>query len=270
MVLLWIWRSNMRIGFFGCGNMGTAIAHGFKKFDPSIQQYFFTPSKTKAEVLAKELNGHFVENVQDMPQNLDWYVLAFKPQSLNDFSYNFLPDSKILSVLAGTGIEKLSKKFQVDLVARLMPNTPSAVGEGANLLYSPFEAGQMVEMLRGLGKLFIMKSEAELDAITAFSGSGPALIFEYARLFEKHLIAMAGENPEAREIIAQTFLGSAKLMESAIKEGISFETLREQVTSKKGVTYEALQILEKNGMDNIMGGAFVAAHKRTLELKKGI
>ena len=260
----------MRIGFFGCGNMGAAIAHGFKKFDPSIDQYFFTPSKTKAQVLAGELNGHFVENVLDMPQDLDWYVLGFKPQSLNEFNYNFRPDSKILSVLAGTGIDKLSKKFQTDLVARLMPNTPSAIGAGANLLYSPFEAKQMNEMLKGLGKLFIMKSEAELDAITAFSGSGPALVFEFARLFEKHLIALAGENPEAREIVTQTFLGSAKLMESAIKEGVSFEMLREQVTSKKGVTYEALQILEKNGMDNIMGGAFVAAHKRTLELKKGI
>ena len=59
-------------------------------------------------------------------------------------------------------------------------------------------------------------------------------------------------------------------MENAVKEGVSFETLRDQVTSKKGVTQEALNILEKNGFDNIMGGAFLAAHKRTLELKKGI
>ena len=48
------------------------------------------------------------------------------------------------------------------------------------------------------------------------------------------------------------------------------ESLREKVTSKKGVTSEALQILEKNNLDNILGGAFNAAHKRTLELRKGI
>lgn len=260
----------MRIGFFGCGNMGAALAHGFKKFDPAVEQYFFTPSKTKAQELAAQVNGHFVELVTEMPKDLDWYVLAFKPQSLTDFSFEFNNNSKILSVLAGTGIEKLSKKFEVEKVARLMPNTPSGIGAGANLYFSPFDSGSMVEMLKGLGKLFIMKSETELDAMTAFSGSGPALIFEFARIFEKHMNAMAGENPEAREIIAQTFLGSAKLMENAISEGISFETLREQVTSKKGVTYEALNILEKNGLDNILGGAFVAAHKRTLELKKGI
>jgi pyrroline-5-carboxylate reductase len=260
----------MRIGFFGCGNMGAALAHGFKKFDPEVEQYFFTPSKTKAKELAIQVNGHFVELVTDMPKDLDWYILAFKPQSLMGFTFEFNNNSKILSVLAGTGIDKLTKKFEAEKVARLMPNTPSGIGAGANLYFSPFDSGSMIEMLKGLGKLFIMKSETELDAMTAFSGSGPALIFEFARIFEKHMIAMAGKNPEAREIIAQTFLGSAKLMENGIREGISFETLREQVTSNKGVTYEALNILEKNGLDNIMGGAFVAAHKRTLELKKGI
>jgi pyrroline-5-carboxylate reductase len=260
----------MRIGFFGCGNMGTALAQGFKKFNPTVEQYFFTPTKTRALELAGLLEGHFVESISDMPKDLDWYVLAFKPQSLMDFSFTFNDNSKILSVLVGTGIEKLSKKFTVENVARLMPNTPSGIGAGANLYFSSFDSGSMVKMLNGLGKLFIMKSETELDAMTAFSGSGPALIFEFARIFEKHMIAMAGSHPEAQEIITQTFLGSAKLMEQGMREGLTFETLREQVTSKKGVTWEALQILEKNGLDNIMGGAFVAAHKRTLELKKGI
>ena len=260
----------MRIGIFGCGNMGTILSQGFKKYDPKIEQHFFAPSKTKAQNLAKKLDGHFVENVTDMPQNLDWYILAFKPQSLNDFNFDFLPDSKILSVLAGTSIEKISKKFNTFQVVRLMPNTPSAIGEGANLVFSSFEANDFYKMLKYLGKLFIMESEAQLDAITAFSGSGPALIFEMARLFEKHMTSIAGQNPQTQEIITQTFLGSAKLMEIAIKEGISFEILREQVTSKKGVTEEALKILEKNGIDNILGGAFLAAHKRTLEIKKGI
>ena len=260
----------MRIGFFGCGNMGSALALGFKQNDPSVEQYFYTPSKTKAQDLADKVGGHFVNFIVDMPTDLDWYVLAFKPQSLSDFTFSMPANAKIISVLAGVGIDTLTKKFQTDHIARLMPNTPSSIGSGANLFYASFPAEEMAQMMKGLGKLFVMKSEAELDAITAFSGSGPALIFEYARIFERHLQTLSGGHKEAQEIIAQTFLGSAKLMEEAIKNGISFETLREQVTSKKGVTYEALQILEKNSLDNILGGAFKAAHKRTLELKKGI
>jgi pyrroline-5-carboxylate reductase len=260
----------MRIGFFGCGNMGTVLAQGFKKNYPAVEQYFYTPTQTRAEELAQILGGNLVKEVALMPKDLDWYVLAFKPQSLSEFHFDFNQNAKLLSVLAGTGIDNLVKKFKVQNIARLMPNTPSSIGEGANLLYANFDINVMQEMLKALGKLFIMKSEAELDAITAFSGSGPALLFEYARIFEKHLGNLSKGNPEAREIITQTFLGSAKLMENAIKSGVSFESLREQVTSKKGVTYEALQILEKNGLDNILGGAFEAAHKRTLELKKGI
>jgi pyrroline-5-carboxylate reductase len=260
----------MRIGFFGSGNMAQALALGFKEKYPSVEQYFFTPSQVRAQDLASRVQGHFVEQLTDMPLDLDWYILAFKPQSLNEFSFAFAPNAKILSVLAGTGIDTLEKKFQVKNIARLMPNTPSSVGMGANLLYSPFEVGEMKDMLKTLGKLFPMKSENELDAITAFSGSGPALLFEYARIFEKYLTIMSGGNADARAIVTQTFLGSAKLMESALEKDVSFESLREQVTSKKGVTYEALQIMEKNGLENIMGGAFTAAHKRTLELKKGI
>lgn len=270
MALLWIWKFNMRIGFFGCGNMGSALALGFKKNNPESELYFFTPSLIKAQELANTTGGHAIDDLQQMPKSLDWYVLAFKPQSLHDFNFDFNQDAKILSVLAGTGIDTLVKKFRVENIARLMPNTPSSIGEGSNLLFAPFEVGAMNNMLSTLGKLFIMKSEAELDAITAFSGSGPALIFEFARIFEKHLNLHAKGNVEAREIIAQTFLGSAKLMENAVQNGVSFETLREQVTSKKGVTFEALNILEKNGLENIMGGAFEAAHKRTVELKKGI
>ncbi|MBC7713143.1 MAG: pyrroline-5-carboxylate reductase [Rhizobacter sp.] len=264
----------MKIGFFGCGNMGTAIAEGFKKNYPEnsgLELYFFTPSKTKAKDLADRLGGHFVSFAVDMPKDLDWYILAFKPQSLMDFNFAFNSNAKVLSVLAGTGIEALEKKFQINHVARLMPNTPSSIGFGANLFYANFDSEDMKKLLAALGKLFTMKSEKEMDIITSFSGSGPALVFEYARLFEKHLIALnAGASNDAREIIAQTFLGSAKLMEKAVQENISFETLREQVTSKKGVTFEALQIMEKNGLDHIMGGAFTAAYKRTLEIKKGI
>lgn len=261
----------MRVGFFGCGNMGQALALGFKKSSTqNIEQYFYTPTQTKAQELAHLTGGHFVATTADMPTDLDWYVLAFKPQSLNEFSFQFQDNAKVLSVLAGTSIEAMEKKFKISQIARLMPNTPSQLGMGANLFYSPFESGEMTDLLQVLGKLFIMNSEKELDAITAFSGSGPALIFEFARIFEKHLNAMSGGNPQAKEIIAQTFLGSAKLLQNSVSSGVPFETLREQVTSKKGVTYEALQILEKNDLDNILGGAFSAAHKRTLELKKGI
>ncbi|MBC7429417.1 MAG: NAD(P)-binding domain-containing protein, partial [Bacteriovorax sp.] len=151
----------MKIGFFGCGNMGAALAEGFKKNYPGVEQYFFTPSNIKAQHLAAKLGGHFVNFAVDMPQDLDWYILAFKPQSLMDFNFAFNRNAKVLSVLAGTGIETLEIKFQINHVARLMPNTPSSIGFGANLFYANFESEEIKKLLGALGKVFTMKSEKE-------------------------------------------------------------------------------------------------------------
>jgi pyrroline-5-carboxylate reductase len=257
----------MKIGFFGCGNMGRAIAEGIRKNDSIVELYFYTPSQIKAHALSVELFGFHVEQPEYMPKDLDWVILAFKPQQLKDFAFDFAPENKILSVLAGVSIEKLSSRFNVKTIARLMPNTPSSLGMGANLLYASAEVETLKKLLSPLGKLFVMETEEQLDKLTAFSGSGPALIFEFARLFEANLKAMS-DHPEAREIINQTFLGSSELMIEAAKRGTSLETLREQVTSKKGVTFEALQVMEKKSLATIMEEAFKAAYKRTLELNK--
>ena len=150
-----------------------------------------------------------------------------------------------------------------------MPNTPSALGEGANLLFlnSSFnseEESNLNFLLCATGKLFKMNTEADLDLTTAFSGSGPALVFELARIFEAELSRMTQGRVPAKEIISQTFFGSSSLMKGAH----SFEELREQVTSKKGVTYEALEVLKENNLQEIFSKAFTAAYTKTIELSK--
>jgi len=78
---------------------------------------------------------------------------------------------------------------------------------------------------------------------------------------------MAPEFKEANELVIDTFVGSALLMKEEGKKEVSFETLREQVTSKKGVTYEALKVLTDENLDKIMQQSFKSAYNRVLELK---
>lgn len=259
----------MKIGFFGCGNMGRTLAEGIRRTNPSAELYFYSPGQDKAQALALQLNGIHLKNSDDMPGNLDWYILAFKPQSLPEFNFSFPAQAKILSVLAGTDIRQLSSRFNVQTIARLMPNTPSSLGAGANLLFAPHESETLKLLLAPLGRIFIMDSEEQLDHLTPFSGSGPALIFEFARLFERSLLKSTSHG-EARELVIQTFLGSALLMQEAHKRGQSFEELRQQVTSPKGVTFEALKFLNEKNLEGIMDEAFQAAYSRTLEIKKGL
>lgn len=261
--------SSVRIGVFGCGNMGKALVLGMKARFPDAEFYLYTPTETKARELAELIHGHYVKSLNDMPDGLDWYLLAFKPQSLDDFQFSFPADSKVISVLAGVGTEKLSAKFGVTKIARLMPNTPSSIGEGANLYFlgqafSKAEEMSFVELLGAAGQLFKMRSENDLDLTTAFSGSGPALVFEVARIFEAELARMTEGRVPAKEIVAQTFFGSSGLMKSEK----SFEELRLQVTSKKGVTFEALEVLKNEDLQGLFRQAFEAAYKRTLELSR--
>lgn len=263
----------IRIGFFGCGNMGSALASAIKSHLPNSEIFFYTPSKIKAESLAVQLGGVFVEDLSQMPKDLDWYFLLFKPQSLDEFNFSFSRNSKIVSVLAGVGVSRLVEKFKIEKIARLMPNTPSKLGLGANLLFlsSQFksdEVEQISSVLHSTGKIFKMESESDLDLVTAFSGSGPALIFELARIFESELIKLTAGRVPAKEIIAQTFYGSGNLINSIVGVETNFADLRTQVTSKNGVTYEALQVLADKDIHGIFGEAFVAAYKRTIELSK--
>lgn len=263
--------ANLKIGVFGCGNMGRALVLGIKARHPLTEFFLFTPSHIKAQELARNVHGSNVEKVQDMPKDLDWYILAFKPQNLNDFHFEFTPASKILSVLAGVPVLKLVSKFGSNSIARLMPNTPSSIGLGANLLYldpafRENEKLELVDLLSATGTVFPMASENDLDLATAFSGSGPALLFELARIFESELYRMTQGRVPAREIVARTFLGSASLMNEFIDVG--FEELRNQVTSKKGVTNEALSVLNENNLEGLFKRAFEAAYRRTQELSQ--
>lgn len=266
--------TKLRIGVFGCGNMGSALVLGMRSLFPDAEFFLFTPSQTKALELARKVSGISLKNCSDMPLDLDWYLLAFKPQSLDEFSFNFSSGSRLISVLAGVQIAKLISKFNVKKIARLMPNTPSAIGLGANLLYlsedfKHDEIDQLNALIKSTGTIFLMKTEKDLDLTTAFSGSGPALVFELARIFESELSRMTEGRVPAKEIIAKTFLGSSALME-AQKDSASFEDLRNQVTSKKGVTFEALEVLREKKLQEIFAGAFEAAYRRTVELSKNL
>ncbi len=261
---------NKKIGIFGCGNMGEALALGFRSKSSELEIYLYNPTLKKAQSLANKVQGIVVNKLHEMPLDCDWYVLGFKPQSLSEFQFQFNPGAKILSVLAGVGIKTLERKFQKTKIARLMPNTPSKLGLGANLFYAEFEDALILESLNSLGKIFIMKSEEELDRLTGVSGSGPAIIFEFALAFYENALNAGLDSNESMDLINQTFLGSVSLMEKARLEGTSLEVLRDQVVSKKGVTHEALATLRSGHLNEILNSAFQSAYLRTLELKKEI
>ena len=123
----------------------------------------------------------------------DVLILGCKPQQLAEISSVFSDkkvESIILSIMAGITLGRLSDSFpDAQNVIRSMPNTPGQIGEGITgfvFLNSPNQSEHrlVTNILSSLGESFELKSEEDIDRITAISGSGPAYLFEFTCALE--------------------------------------------------------------------------------------
>jgi pyrroline-5-carboxylate reductase len=207
-------------------------------------------------------------------QSQDVLVLAIKPQSF-DGALPMLrplvrPNSVVLSVMAGVSIARLQSAFGVDQVIRAMPNTPGAIGEGISAFSTsasvgPAQQAHAWQLLSPLGEVVGPLPEAEIDAVTALSGSGPAYVFALVEA-----MALAGERaglsrPIAERLARQTVIGSGALLKEEAQT--SPAALRQTVTSPGGTTAAALAVLQApGGLDALMSEAIAAATARSKAL----
>lgn len=264
-----------KILILGAGNMvdaffGKSVVN-FKDIEISIA----SPSNVSSLKFAETYGVKFLPYEEIFNHDFDTYILGMKPQVFEDISgklsSNIAADRLIISILAGVDTRKLSDVFKTNKVIRLMPNTPSSVAMGVCPIYATSSIEESILDIFKLaisvtGFIFFVDNEDKLDKITPYTGSGPAYFFEFARIFTQKLIEDGIDDRVARESIAMTMKGSAQLI---LESRESLETLRDNVTSKKGVTFEALEEMKDHKLVNILRGAIDRAHKRVVELKKG-
>ena len=261
----------MKIAVYGCGNMASALINGIYQFNNDLEIHTFTPSFKRAELLATLVKGKAHKEVQTIPL-CDFYLIACKPQQVEELSImlaDVLPDeSNIISILAGTTVDKLKNLFRSQKIIRVMPNTPCLVGEGVNLVYSSPEVNEsektyITEQLSLVSTVFTLKKESEIDDYVGISGSGPAYIFEISRILSAKAESLGLKKEDANLMANKMIFGSAKLLMNSEQDP---ETLRNNVTSKAGVTYEALETLKEFKLEEAFNKALNRATKRSIEL----
>ena len=256
----------MKIGVIGCGNMAAPIVRTISKNDKSIEFFTYTPSKARAKELALEIGGVNVEELELFP-DMDLWLIGCKPQqlkTLGDSLKGRLAGQDIISILASTSFSSLEKHLGTKSIIRIMPNTPSAFGKGVSLMISnevvrAQSAKKVFEIFNYCGEVIKANTEKEFDELTVFSGSGPAYIFRFALSYYKKLIKMGFDADVSRKLIDQLFLGSSELM---LNEPNNYESMVSKVTSKGGVTIEAIKVLELSGIDAIVESSIDAAINR--------
>lgn len=266
------------IAVIGCGNMATAIVKGFSKKDSSINFLTYTPSFTRAKNLAEEVNGRAVKRLIDLSE-AGTIVLACKPQQLEDLVTSIdnsgldLEDKHIISILAATPIEVIRKKLGVSRVTRVMPNSPSLIGMGMSLVLhdesvTTRERSLVDNFFSSCGEVALMPSETIFDQVTTVSGSGPAYVFLFAQTMVEKLLSWGLEEEKAKEIVLQLFRGSSELMVD--QSDLSIEDLISNVTSKAGVTIEAVNSYKESGISKTTSTALDAAWLRSKEIEKSL
>ncbi len=198
-------------------------------------------------------------------------VWAVKPQVFSDAAtpvQSFTRSALHLSVAAGIRTDSICRWVGTDRVVRSMPNTPALVGQGMTALYPcPAVTGAdkaVVEQVIGTtGQYLWVDQEAQLDAVTALSGSGPAYVFYFLEAMTEAGVGMGLSAEQAYQLAVATFAGASSL---AAASSESPEVLRQRVTSKGGTTYAALTTMEEAGIKASFVKAMQAAQIRAREL----
>ena len=213
-------------------------------------------------------------NNDDAIGEADIVILAVKPQVMDTVlaqARDALVRSRPITLSIAAGITIDSFERQLDdrqPVVRCMPNTPALLGHGAAALYAneattPAQREIAATILGAVGTVCWLESEADLDGVTALSGSGPAYFF----LLMESMVAAGKEfglDPATvRQLVVQTALGAAHM---AADDSIDIAELRRRVTSPGGTTAAAIAAFESAGFAGIVNDAVKAAAQRSREL----
>ncbi len=268
-------KTTSTICFIGAGNMANSLIGGL-----IARQY---PAQ---KLIANDINAEKLQQIHEdfsirtetdnsiAISSAQIIVLAVKPQVMQQVCKSLaLSLSKtnqkplFISIAAGIRETDINRWLGGNhAIVRCMPNTPALVNLGASGLFANSVVSQeqkqnAEQILQSTGITVWVKQEAQLDAVTAISGSGPAYFFLFIEALQNAAIELGLNTEIAAKLARQTALGAATM---AIDKDVS--TLRTQVTSKGGTTEQAIASFQQNGLAELVLKATRAAAKRSEEL----
>lgn len=263
-----------KVGFIGAGKMAESIARGVVKSGILPASRIRTAHSGSARRTAFESIGVTVfDNNTKVVEDCDVIIFSVKPQVVKNVVTQLKPilsDKQLLvSVAAGVKIKDLQEWAGQGRFIRVMPNTPSAIGEAATVITlgekATTEDGELISQLFGaIGKVW--KADEKLfDAVTGLSGSGPAYIFLAIEALADGGVAAGLPRDLALGLASQTVLGAASMVSGMGKHP---GQLKDDVASPGGTTIAGIHELEKSGFRGILMNAVVAAAKRSRELSQ--
>ena len=251
----------------GCGNMGGAMLAGWLAagLDPArftVVDPFLAEAPAGVKLLRQVPAAKF-----------DTVLLGVKPQTIDAAAKALVPaigpQTVVLSILAGTELASLAARLPTALaIVRIMPNLAAAIGKSPLGLFGQGldAAGRsrLEDLLLPLGTLEWLASEAQLDAVTALAGSGPAFVYRFIDALAAGGAELGLDPAQAARLALTMVEGAATL---AARADSAPADLAARVTSPGGTTAAGLAVLDQNqALRTLVAATLRAACDRGAEL----
>ncbi|XP_020597841.1 pyrroline-5-carboxylate reductase isoform X2 [Phalaenopsis equestris] len=259
-----------KLGFVGAGNMAESIARGVVKsglLSPtSIRTYHSRPNR-QADFLS--FGVEILESSGQVVADSDIVILSVKPQVakkvLLELKPLFTDDKLLVSIAAGIKIKDLQEWSGHGRIIRVMPNTPSAVGEAASVMCmadmaTKKDEERVASLFKAVGKVWTV-DEKYFDAVTGLSG--PAYVYIAIEALADGGVAAGLPRDLALALASQTVFGASAMVNNTGKHPAQ---LKDAVTSPAGTTIAGIYELEKAGFRSALMSAVIAATNRCREL----
>ncbi|MEB3328130.1 MAG: pyrroline-5-carboxylate reductase [Candidatus Sericytochromatia bacterium] len=261
------------LALIGGGAMGEALVRGIlaRRLYPAASVMISDPLEARRAYLASEFGVQVTDDNRACVA-APHVLLAVKPNQvaavLEPLREHWRPETLLTSILAGKTLADLASHLPRGMaVVRVMPNTPSLLGEGmaaltANAATTPEQKALATRLFEAVGEVAELP-EGYFDIVTGLSGSGPAYIFLIIEALIEAGVYNGLPRRTARQLVLQTVIGSTRMVKET---GMHPAELKEQVTSPGGTTAAGLQVLEAAALRSILVQAVKAATDRSAAL----
>ncbi|MBN2067651.1 MAG: pyrroline-5-carboxylate reductase [Candidatus Diapherotrites archaeon] len=260
------------IALFGAGRMGYALLYAMLQSEKFSEQglVVFDKSPERVELVKGNFNVLVAGSAAEAALKADILLLAVKPQDMQQLLgeiKNSAEGKLVVSIAAGLKISFFEKQLPKSRIVRVMPNIACMVQAMAGAYavgrtVSAKDKSLVSEIFSPAGMIGEVKEE-QLDAVTALSGSGPAFFAFFAQELARAAEKNGLEKQAALELVAQTMLGTAKLLQS-----MDASKLIESVASPGGTTEAGLKKLQQKAAKDALSSAIDAAANKSRELSK--
>lgn len=261
------------VGLLGAGVMGEALLAAVLRGGTHVDEVLVSEaSALRATEIAAAHGVRADATPAEVAAAADVVLVALKPKDVLAVLAEIAPALRtgalVVSVAAGLSTEALSAALPGGTpVVRVMPNTPAVIGKGAAAIcagaHATAEHLDVVEGLLAPTGLVVRVGEADMDAVTAISGSGPAYVFYLVDALAEAGVLLGLTRAQATDLARATFLGAAELLEATGEHPV---VLRERVSSPGGTTVAGLRELDAHGVRAAIIAAAEAARDRSREL----